>query len=500
LANRLDLGDLLMRKGWIDRSQLNRALAIQRQIPGRLGTCLLEINAISEDQLLSTLSEQLGAPPAPPEALRTIPQEVIDLVPASLARRGPAIPFKASGSRLSVALADIQDLNLHDEIAFAAGKRLDIHIASEARIHEALERYYGEESPVRFARLLDRLNRNRYLWNNDEKGSAKPKTASPNGPQLRRPAAKPPRNHSLHALYAPKEITLATLEPFPELPEVASPPAANGAAAAASEAPVADVPATEMPATQVPAAEAPEPEDRAASAPQAGQAQAEDREASGTDKGDETQDVELPATPAPPAPSIQLTAEEREALAASERRHHKTTLHGTLAERLGAAEDREEIGDLLLASLDAHFERSALLIVTGDEVRGWKIAGEGARRVRFEDLRVDLEEPSAFLNLQHGADFIIGPLADLPAHNRFLTCWLRSPEGADSASGHGEWLVPVRLKDRLVNVIYAQGERSDVRPVGGLRALRWFAHEAAKAFEDFILRKKSRLSKRAVEV
>lgn len=499
-----------MRKGWIDRSQLNRALAVQRQIPGRLGTCLLEINAISEDQLLSTLSEQLGAPPAPPEALRSIPQEVIDLIPASLARRGPAIPFKVSGSRLSVAVTEMGDLNLHDELAFAAGKRLDLHVASEARIHEALERYYGEESPVRFARLLDRLNRNRYLWKEDnEKDSAELPVAATKSPRATRPAG----NQSLQALFAPEEITLATLEPCPELPEVQPPAATNGSAAAVDDQ-VTEGRDTGGRATAKPSPpplEAPTPEDPAPEDPTPGApaptvealaadgllAEEEAAETAGGDPGDEPQEVELEeAPPAPPAPSIQLTAEERAALAASEQRHHRTTLHGTLAERLGAAEDRDEIGELLLASLDAHFERSALLIVTADEVRGWKLAGEGARRARFEDLRIDLEEPSAFLNLQHGADFIVGPLADLPAHNRFITCWLRSPEEESLA----RWLVPVRLKDRLVNVIYAEGERPDVRAVGGLRALRWFAHEAAKAFEDFILRKKSRLSKRAVGV
>src|SRR5215470_1738746 len=98
------LGQLLVARGWITVQQLTRALKNQNVVGGRLGTCLLELEALTEDLLLKGLSEQLGVPAARVEDLRGIPDEVQELVSAKLARRCRAIPFRAMGGRLDVAM------------------------------------------------------------------------------------------------------------------------------------------------------------------------------------------------------------------------------------------------------------------------------------------------------------------------------------------------------------------------------------------------------------
>src|SRR5690606_24737573 len=52
---------------------------------------------------------------------------------------------------------------------FVTGRRVRPLIASEARVFEALEKYYGLEAPTRFSKLVDRLNRARFLWGAREK-------------------------------------------------------------------------------------------------------------------------------------------------------------------------------------------------------------------------------------------------------------------------------------------------------------------------------------------
>lgn len=466
--NKPDLGGLLMSKGWITRTELNRALAIQRQVPGRLGSCLLEIDAISEDQLLAALSEQLGVPSVPAETLRSIPQKAIDLVPAKLALRGPVIPFRISGNRLHVALEETTNLSLQDEIAFASGKRLEIHVACEARIYEALERYYGEVAPVRFARLIDRLNRSRYLWNGDaakrRRQERREQTMAPLGPPL--PAPRPPA-----ATAKPEHQPEARSQPPPRAEPSSGPPAEPELTLATIEPAVAEGQTTDS-----------EPAAREA---------ALDKAAVAAELFDDSGSHELP--PHAATPTIRLTPEERAALEESERRRTATAVEGTLRERLHLAGDREQLGEILLDSLATHFERVALLIAESERVRGWKIAGKGARPGSIRGLEIDLDQPSALVNLHLGSEFAVGPLADLPAHRELLGCWRRD-EG-ESESGAQCWLVAVRLKDRMVTVLYAEGQRSEVDAIGGLRALRWFADEASKAFESFILRKKQRLAK-----
>src|SRR5262245_8442697 len=215
------LGQLLVARGWITVQQLTRALKSQNVAGGRLGTCLLEMDALQEDLLLRGLAEHHGVPAVAVEDLRGIPEEVLHLIPEKISRRCRAVPFRLEIGRLDVALLDPRNLSAQDELAFSSGKRVKVYVANEVRIYEALERYYGEEIPSRVSVLLDRLNRARFLWEKPDE-SAEPEAAAQR--PLERLFATPPR------------IKLP-----PPLPELQPVPAA-AAARAASPLATAPVP------------------------------------------------------------------------------------------------------------------------------------------------------------------------------------------------------------------------------------------------------------------
>ena len=56
------LGEMLVARGAIRPADLERALELQESVGGRLGSLLIRIGALSEDQLLEALSEQLELP------------------------------------------------------------------------------------------------------------------------------------------------------------------------------------------------------------------------------------------------------------------------------------------------------------------------------------------------------------------------------------------------------------------------------------------------------
>ncbi len=58
----MKLGERLVAKGLINDDDIRRALDVQRQAGGRIGSILIRMGAVSEDIVLSTLSEQLGYP------------------------------------------------------------------------------------------------------------------------------------------------------------------------------------------------------------------------------------------------------------------------------------------------------------------------------------------------------------------------------------------------------------------------------------------------------
>ena len=209
------LGQLLVARGWITVQQLTRALQNQGVVGGRLGTCLLEMDAVGEDNLLRALSEQLGVPAVSLDDLRGIPEEVLALVPDKLARRCRAVPFRLEGSRLDLAMMDARNLACQDEIAFATGKRVKVHVAHELRILEALEKYYKEECPSRYGLLVERLNRARYFWERPESRAESATTLAASYEELLG------GSRTRHAPMAPPPL----LPEFPSASATAAPPA-----------------------------------------------------------------------------------------------------------------------------------------------------------------------------------------------------------------------------------------------------------------------------------
>ncbi len=210
------LGQLLIERGWVTRGVLDRALAAQSALGGRLGTCLLDSGAVNEEQILELLALQYRVEAADLDDLRGVPEEIYGLIPERLALRHQAVPVRRLGNRLEVAMVDPEDLVGRDEISFAASKRVVARVALEVRVAEALERYYGAHSSARMTRLLDRLNRSRYLWAEPEERIASHQPAGgalfPEAPHLTDPALP--------------EIDL-DLPHWPETPEPAPPRASR---------------------------------------------------------------------------------------------------------------------------------------------------------------------------------------------------------------------------------------------------------------------------------
>ena len=434
------LGQLLVARGWITVQQLTRALQTQQVVGGRLGTCLVEMEAISEDNLLKGLSEQLGVPPVSLDDLRGIPDEVLGLIPDKLARRCRAIPFRVVGTRLDVAMLEPRNLALQDEVAFASGKRVMVHIAHEVRIMEALERYYKEENPSRLGMLVERLNRARYFWERDKQPEP-PKaedqlTRLPplevNRPVVRRPAPVP----------APEPVRAPAPPPRPAPP----PPVP----VAAKPAPAPAAPAPKKPAFQTVSMTE---EERALLAPKPAVAAP----------------VPPPAASPTLSPSLPASGTIDEVEAAFSRTH-----------------EREEVARIALGFLARGYRRSALFQVAKDKASSWIGQGELDLPI-FQKFSIGLDQPSVFLNLRNGSNLHIGPLPPMPAHRELARAW-GGELPRDSV------VLPVRIKDRLVAVLYADGGLKPAKGagIGGIELshLQRLAAATGAALERCILHRK----------
>ena len=139
---RKKLGEMLLEAGVIDETGLRAALVEQRRWGGHLGRVLIEMKTITEEQLVSILSRQLGIPVVEVDKL-AIPQAVIDLVPGDLAEQFSMIPFAQPMKFLDVAMSDPTNLGIIDELRIRTQLNVRPYLAGPRTIERAVAKYYG---------------------------------------------------------------------------------------------------------------------------------------------------------------------------------------------------------------------------------------------------------------------------------------------------------------------------------------------------------------------
>jgi MshEN domain len=153
------VGEILVGSGALSSAHRDQALALQRTAGGRIGTVLLEADLVSEDALGRALATQHGKPYVRWSDIASTARGVIDVVPRSLAVRYGIIPYRDDGQVLKVAMKDPDDLAVIDELAFITGRRIEAALMIEARVMDALERFYRHRRSGRYLLLSEKLGR-----------------------------------------------------------------------------------------------------------------------------------------------------------------------------------------------------------------------------------------------------------------------------------------------------------------------------------------------------
>jgi len=154
----MKLGEILVSRGLISAAQLSEALEAQIIFGGHLGTCLIEAGCIDERSLGAVLAEACGLPVAGPESFHEIPRWVVESISPEMAERHKVVPIRRDDRELEVAMIDPMDLRVLDELKFASGCSIGTWIAPEARIYQALERYYDVPRRQRYVTLCRQLD------------------------------------------------------------------------------------------------------------------------------------------------------------------------------------------------------------------------------------------------------------------------------------------------------------------------------------------------------
>ncbi len=142
------LGDLLVEEGIIDESQLDKALQAQKSTGQKLGAALIELGFLSEQQMLSFLSQQLNVP------LIDLSRAKVDIDAVALlsevhARRLRALVVDRNANTLRVAMSDPADLFAQEALLSQLSEYdLDFVITPEKPLLDCFDRYYRRTKEI----------------------------------------------------------------------------------------------------------------------------------------------------------------------------------------------------------------------------------------------------------------------------------------------------------------------------------------------------------------
>ena len=135
------LGDLLVREKVITDQQLEESLKVQKQTGGRLGSVLVKLGYLSDEDVTNFLSRQYGVPAINLNYFEIDPS-VVKLVPHETAKRYQILPLSRVGASLTIAMVDPTNVFAMDDIKFMTGFNIEPVVASETSILEGIEKVY----------------------------------------------------------------------------------------------------------------------------------------------------------------------------------------------------------------------------------------------------------------------------------------------------------------------------------------------------------------------
>ncbi|MBN1635021.1 MAG: type IV-A pilus assembly ATPase PilB [Deltaproteobacteria bacterium] len=141
------IGEKLVKNALITTDQLLEAQKEQKTSGSRLGSQLVKLGYLSEEQLVKFLSDQYGLPPM---ILRDKKPEsdVVALIPLHVVQKYNAIAFARNGSTLKVAMTDPTNIFAVDDLKFLTGYSIEVYVTSEDSLKWAIDNFYDQSASL----------------------------------------------------------------------------------------------------------------------------------------------------------------------------------------------------------------------------------------------------------------------------------------------------------------------------------------------------------------
>jgi type IV pilus assembly protein PilB len=151
-----NLGELLIREKLITTEQLKSAAEYEKKNKVSIGSALVALGLITEENMAQALSRQLGYPYIDLSQFEVYP-DVIELIPPDIAKKHMIMPIHRIRSFLTMAMVDPTDLDVIENVRFRTSLSVQPVIASESGVSEAINKYYGATDSMRVKEIIDEI-------------------------------------------------------------------------------------------------------------------------------------------------------------------------------------------------------------------------------------------------------------------------------------------------------------------------------------------------------
>ena len=151
-----NLGELLVQEKLLTDRQLEEALEFQKKNGVPIGSALIAMGLVSEEDMAQALSRQLGYPCVDLDQFEVYP-DVINLIPFEIAQKYMIMPIHRIRSFLTLAMVDPTDLTALEDVKFRTGLSIQPVITSESSLKNAINKYYGSSYSLRLKKKLDEV-------------------------------------------------------------------------------------------------------------------------------------------------------------------------------------------------------------------------------------------------------------------------------------------------------------------------------------------------------
>ncbi|MEK7469184.1 MAG: ATPase, T2SS/T4P/T4SS family [Planctomycetota bacterium] len=139
------LGQLLKEMELVTEGQIQEALALQREKGGALGSILVELGYVSEEEMLLALGAQVGMEVVNLDDMK-IERGTLEKVSPTMAKVYKIIPVKFENNMLTVAMADPLNVSVLDDLRFMLNCDVQGAVSNEEAVTRAINHYYAGQT------------------------------------------------------------------------------------------------------------------------------------------------------------------------------------------------------------------------------------------------------------------------------------------------------------------------------------------------------------------